>query len=151
MTDKMLAFDMDGTIADLYGVNGWLSKLRKEDASPYLEAKPMWDVDKLNELINKLKQAGWEIAIITWLSKESSPEYAKTVREAKKAWLLKWGFPYDHFHGLKYGTTKADAVRRKASQAILIDDNKKVRDGWHLGETINPKTCDLIDFLASLL
>ena len=68
MTDKMLAFDMDGTIVDLYGVNGWLSKLRKEDASPYLEAKPMWDVDKLNELINKLKQAGWEIAIITWLS-----------------------------------------------------------------------------------
>lgn len=58
MTDKMLAFDMDGTIADLYGVNDWLSKLRKEDASPYLEAKPMWDVDKLNELINKLKQAG---------------------------------------------------------------------------------------------
>ena len=28
---KTLVFDMDGTIADLYGVKGWLKMLRAED------------------------------------------------------------------------------------------------------------------------
>ena len=32
---KMICFDMDGTIADLYAVPGWLEKLRAEDATPY--------------------------------------------------------------------------------------------------------------------
>ena len=32
---KMICFDMDGTIADLYAVPNWLDKLRAEDASPY--------------------------------------------------------------------------------------------------------------------
>ena len=36
--------DMDGTIADLYGVEDWLKKLRAEDSSPYEEAEPMCDL-----------------------------------------------------------------------------------------------------------
>ena len=28
MNDKVLVFDMDGTIANLYGVNNWLESLR---------------------------------------------------------------------------------------------------------------------------
>ena len=31
---KMICFDMDGTIADLYAVPNWLEKLRAYDASP---------------------------------------------------------------------------------------------------------------------
>ena len=34
-------FDMDGTIANLYNVEGWESKLRAEDASPYADASPL--------------------------------------------------------------------------------------------------------------
>ena len=37
----MVCFDMDGTIADLYGVNGWLEMLREENARPYGIANPM--------------------------------------------------------------------------------------------------------------
>ena len=36
-------------------------------------------------------------------------------------------------------------------EAILIDDNAKVRDGWHLGRTIDPTSCDLLDILEELL
>ena len=36
-----IIFDMDGTIADLYGVDDWLTKLRNEDISPYLECEPL--------------------------------------------------------------------------------------------------------------
>jgi hypothetical protein len=33
----------------------------------------------------------------------------------------------------------------------LIDDNAKVRRGWHLGETIDPTACDLLEILKNLL
>ena len=33
-------FDMDGTIADLYGVKNWLPYLEAEDTTPYAIAKP---------------------------------------------------------------------------------------------------------------
>jgi hypothetical protein len=148
---KMLCFDMDGTIADLYGVESWLPKLQAEDASPYFDASPMWDMDKLNKILQALKARGWEIQIITWLSKNSTKEYKTKVRETKKAWLKKWGFQYDHFHGVQYGRTKADSVRGKADYAILIDDNKKIRDGWTLGKTIDPTSCNLLETLSALL
>ena len=38
---KVLVFDMDGTIANLYGVNGWLEDLRNYNPRPYIVAEPM--------------------------------------------------------------------------------------------------------------
>jgi hypothetical protein len=35
--------------------------------------------------------------------------------------------------------------------AILIDDNGKVRKGWHLGETVDPTEIDILDYLEALL
>jgi len=150
---KIICFDMDGTIADLYSVTDWLRKLQAEDASPYEEAAPLWDMEKLNETLNLLHQAGWEIRVITWLAKNSSKEYKNNVRAAKLAWLNKWGFIADHFHGVQYGATKADSVRRvlDGGEAILIDDNAEVRAGWHLGKTIDPTATDLIEKLLGLL
>lgn len=148
---KMICFDMDGTIADLYSVSNWLSKLRSEDPTPYEDAAPMHDMNKLNETLRLLQQAGWEIRIITWLSKNSSESYKAAVRKAKLAWLEKWGFVFDKFHGVQYGATKANSVRKCADMAILIDDNQKVRDGWHLGATIDPVNENLLDALAALL
>lgn len=149
--NRSINFDMDGSINKFYDVPDWLPKLRAEDPSPYLDAEPMWDMEKLNEVLEKLREAGWEINVITWLSKNSSEEYKDAVREAKKAWLEKWSFVYDHFHGVQYGATKADSVRERTDYGILIDDNAKVRDGWHLGETIDPTTTNIIVALAALL
>lgn len=149
---KMICFDMDGTIADLYNVPDWLPKLRAEDASPYEDAAPIYDMDKLNEICAMLQQAGYEIRIITWLSMNSSEEYKDAVRTAKRNWLDKWGFIYDHFHGVQYGATKADSVRNYVdSDAILVDDSAKVRNGWHLGQTIDPTDGNLFENLLGLL
>lgn len=149
---KMICFDMDGTIADLYNVPNWLPKLRAEDASPYEDAAPIYDMDKLNEICAMLQQAGYEIRVITWLSMNSSEEYKDAVRTAKRNWLDKWGFIYDHFHGVQYGATKADSVRNYVeSDAILIDDSAKVRNGWHLGQTIDPTDGNLFENLLGLL
>ncbi len=151
---KMICFDMDGTIADLYGVHNWLPKLRQEDPSPYCEACPMWHMEKLASILREIQNVGIEIRIISWLSKDSSEEYKEATRQAKREWLERYDFPFDFFHGIQYGATKADSIRkylREDEEAILIDDNAKVRAGWHMGETIDPTACDLLEVLASLL
>lgn len=147
---KTLVFDMDGTIADLYGVNGWLENLREENARPYIEAKPLYDMDVLASILGLLRLNGWTIAITSWLSKESTKAYDKKVREAKKEWLAKYNFPYDEIHLVKYGTTKANCTRKNGGFQILVDDNEKVRNGWNLGDTINAKE-NIMEKLTDLL
>lgn len=150
----MICFDMDGTIADLYGVQGWLEDLRNENTRPYEQAEPMWNMQELAKVLENLQNQGVEIRVITWLSKDSSEEYKEKTRQAKIEWLEKVGFPYDKFHGVAYGTTKANAIRKYLEQeelAILIDDNAKVRQGWNMGNTINPTTENIIDILKALL
>lgn len=151
---KMICFDMDGTIADLYGVPNWLARLRQFDPSPYRVAKPMWDMEELAVLLMALQAKGIEIRIITWLSMETTPQYDKLVRQAKIDWLRHYDFPFNHFHGVQYGATKADSIRKCLGEndtAILIDDNAKVRKGWTMGETIDPTACNIVEVLKSLL
>ena len=148
----MICFDMDGTIADLYGVDNWLDMLRTYDPTPYANAEPMWDMAELADILNALRANGVEIRIITWLSKETTAEYDNAVRNAKREWLAKYGFPYDHFHGVRYGATKADSIRKYLNgSAWLIDDNATVRKGWNMGEAIDPTTCDIVELLRGLL
>lgn len=147
---KMIVFDMDGTLAATYSIPNWLKMLRAFDATPYIAAKPMYDMAKLNQLISELKAAGWRIAVTSWLSKETTPAYDAAVRKAKIEWLAAHGFAFDEIHLVKYGTTKADCTRHKAEYQVLVDDNEKVRAGWHLGPTIDA-TNDIMNALAALL
>ena len=146
---KMLVFDMDGTIANLYGVDGWLKDLETEKTRPYEIAEPMYNMTELSEILNRLRTLGWLVCVTTWLAKDATKEYNKAVTKAKKAWLEKYNFPYDEIHCVKYGTTKANCTRKKADFQILIDDNKKVRDGWTLGTTVNAQF-DIMNFLKAL-
>src|SRR5699024_11381467 len=95
---KIICFDMDGTITDLYAVPDWLAKLRADDPSPYRDAAPMWDMTRLREILLKLSVEGWEIRVISWLSKDSTEEYKEAVRQAKREWLERYNFPADKVH-----------------------------------------------------
>ncbi len=147
---KVIVFDMDGTIADLYGVNGWLDMVRAENPKPYEIAKPIYDMSELIEILNELKEIGYIIAITSWLSMGGSKEYNNAVRTAKKQWLDDFHFPYDELHLVKYGTTKANCTRKLGGFQILIDDNEKIRQGWNLGTTVNAKE-NVIEYLRELL
>ena len=147
---KVLVFDMDGTIADLYGVNGWLEDLRNENARPYLMAKPMYDTDILNEILGMLKAQGWKVVVTTWLAKDSTEYYKDLVRKAKLQWLAEQEFPFDEIHLVQYGTTKANCTRKLGGYQILVDDNEQVRNGWHLGDTINANE-NILEKLVDLL
>ena len=148
--NKTLVFDMDGTIANLYGVSGWLSDLRSENVRPYVEADPMYNMDKLAEILNVFKSCGWRIVVTTWLAKGATKAYDNAVREAKIEWLEKYDFPYDEIHLVKYGTTKANCTRKLGGFQVLSDDNEQVRKGWTLGATIDA-SASIIDKLFDYL
>lgn len=148
--NKTLVFDMDGTIADLYGVEGWLEDLRAENPRPYEVAKPLVDMTALNILCEALAARGWRIVVTTWLAKDSSKEYEEKVRRAKLCWLREHEFLFDEFHGVKYGTTKANCTRKHGGFQVLVDDNEAVRNGWHLGGVINANE-NIIEKLIDLL
>lgn len=122
---KALIFDMDGTIADLYNVENWLEKLRAEDASPYRDAKPMYDMDTLGVILNIFRGLGYRIMVVSWGSMNATREYNREVKRAKLDWLNYHGFPYDEVHVIKYGTPKQNFIKDDVS--ILIDDNDEVR------------------------
>ena len=147
---KMLVFDMDGTIANLYAVEGWLKDLQSGNSRPYAEAEPMYDMDEMRDILKELQNKGWKVAITTWLAMNATEEYNQAVTKVKKEWLKKYDFPYDEIHCVKYGTTKANCTRKKADFQILFDDNKKIRDGWTLGTTVNANY-DIMKFLKALV
>lgn len=135
--NRTIVFDMDGTIADFYGVDGWLDYLKAENTTPYEIAKPLYKMDYLNALLVLLKTQGWRIVITTWLAKGGTKEYNDRTRKAKLEWLARHNFPYDEIHLVKYGTTKANCTRKIGGYQVLVDDNENVRKGWTLGHTIN--------------
>lgn len=134
---KAIYFDMDGTIADLYGQRNWLKNLRAEKVAPYEKARPMLDMQALKSALNSLRAKGYTIGIITWLSKDSTEEYKRAVRCAKMDWLDKhFGLGYfDKIHMVQYGTPKHKVATIK--NAILFDDNEEVRQAWNIGTAHN--------------
>ena len=130
MMNKTLVFDMDVTIANLYGVENWLTDLRSFNPRPYIIAEPMYDMEVLKTLLETLKEDGWTIVVTSWLSKGSTKAYDKEVRKAKLEWLEKYQFPFDEIHLIKYGTTKANCTRKLGGVQYLFDDNEQVRKGW---------------------
>ena len=127
---KKIYFDMDGTIADLYGVEGWLADLVAENVRPYAEAKPLVNMQRLARRLNLLRKAGYEIGIITWLCKDGTEAYGKAVAEVKMAWLKKHlaTVEWNEIHILAYGTPK-----ERVGKGILFDDEAHNRNKWGEG------------------
>ena len=122
---KEIWFDMDGTIADLYGVEGWLDMLLNENTRPYEIAKPLVNMRELAKVLNRLIEKGWEIGVISWLSKNGTNDYNKKVANAKIKWLTKHlkSVKFAKIDIVEYGTPKQ--INRNG---ILFDDEKQNRE-----------------------
>ena len=127
---KAIYFDMDGTIADLYGVDGWLDDLCAGYTRPYREARPLVNMRKLGKLLNELQAQGWHIGVISWLSKSGSDEYGDRVAKTKEVWLSKHlgSVHFDEIKIAKYGTPKQFLADHPFG--ILFDDEQPNRDNW---------------------
>lgn len=127
---RTIFFDMDGTIANLYGVEGWLDNLMKEEVRPYKEAKVMLNMQALARVLNRLQREGNKIAIISWLAKNSTNEYDEKVKETKIKWLAKHlsSVQFDEINIVKYGTAKETFIH--SDEDILFDDEERNRNNW---------------------
>jgi len=143
---KMIWFDMDGTIADLYGVENWLPMLIAADPTPYKVAAPLLHLSTLARMLNKVQREGYEIGVISWLSKNSTPEYDELVKEAKLYWLAKHlpSVKWDTVHIVAYGTSKVETC----GGGHLFDDEDRNRNEW--GEGAHTPD-EIIKVLSSLL
>ena len=126
---RTIFFDMDGTIADLYGVNNWLEYLINKDEYPYKNAKPLVNLNSLARILNNLRKRGYRIGVISWLAKNSNNEYDAKVTAAKIKWLNKHltSVKFDEINIVRYGTPK-EAFNN--NNDILFDDEEKNRDNW---------------------
>lgn len=125
-----LCFDLDGTIADLYGVWEWLEALQSEDAAPYYNAAERYDLDYLNDLLELYKTYGGHIVVLTWLAKgEPSEGFKRASSAAKMLWLRENLPAIEDVRTLDYGTPKWRCVQDMKS-AILFDDEPLNRVQW---------------------
>ena len=137
-------FDMDGTIADLYGVDNWLDYLIAGDVFPYETAEPLLRLSALARRLNNLQKNGYNLAVISWLSKNGTDEYNAEVEMVKRKWLAKHlpSVKWDAIHIVPYGTPKQNFCENPLD--ILFDDEAKNRENW------TGRAYDVNDILATL-
>lgn len=126
-----ICFDMDGTIANLYGVTNWLEYLISGNEYPYLHAEVMVNMNSLARVLNRLQRNGIEIGIISWLAKNSNDSYDEKVTVAKKKWLKKHlaSVHFDFVKIVSYGTDKN--IVCTSTDDILFDDEAPNREKWN--------------------
>ena len=134
---KAYYFDMDGTLADLYGVEGWLADLEAHNPRPYDEAKVMHNMSVLARKIHRAQKKGIKVGIISWLSKTATEDYNKVVEKAKRKWLKKHlkSVTFDEIFIVPYGTPKHTLV---ADGSVLFDDEHRNLQAWDKGEAYPP-------------
>lgn len=125
---KAIWFDMDGTIANLYGVKNWLEYLQNESEFPYISATPLVNMNSLARVLNNLQRNGYTVNIISWTAKNSTADYAEKVATAKRAWLFRHlrSVKFDHIDIVNYGTPK-----NIGRNGILFDDEIHNRETWN--------------------
>jgi hypothetical protein len=81
----------------------------------------------LARLLNKLAKKGYEINVISWLAKNSTPDYDEMVANTKREWLAKHlaSVKFDNIHIVPYGTPK-----ETLGNGILFDDEAPNRNNW---------------------
>lgn len=141
---RQINFDMDGTIANFYGVEGWLDYILASDTTPYEQAKPLVNFSSLARILNRLQRNGWEINIISWLAKSKDNEYNERIAIAKREWLAKHlpSVQWNNISIVAYGTPKSTC-----GNGILFDDEEPNRKEWK-GKAYNVE--NIIEILKNL-
>ena len=118
---------MDGTLANLYGVENWLESLMNKDTTPYAIAKPLLNLSALARVLNRLQREGYKLNIISWLAKVNDVEYNKAIAVVKVTWLAKHlpSVKWDKITIVPYGTPKSTC-----GNGYLFDDEEPNRNEW---------------------
>ena len=122
--------DLDGTVVNFYGVPNWLECLEAQDSTPYRVAKPLVNLSTLARYLNRLQARGYNIGIISWLSKSGTDKFNAEVAEVKRDWLAKHlpSVQWDEIHIVPYGVPKSNCAT--CPNAILFDDEQRNLNEW---------------------
>ena len=122
--------DLDGTVVNFYGVPNWLECLEAQDSTPYRIAKPLVNLSTLARYLNRLQARGYNIGIISWLSKSGTDKFNAEVAEVKREWLAKHlpSVQWDEIHIVPYGVPKSNCAT--CPNAILFDDEQRNLNEW---------------------
>ena len=144
---KWIWFDMDGTLSDLYAVHGWKEKVRAFDPAPYREAKPLLRFDAFARQVNALKRKEYQVGVISWSSRVSTPEYHEAVAAAKHAWLRRHlpSVSWDSVLVVPFGTPKWQVC----APGMLFDDDELARVGATFGYDAIRDGAYVLSFLDS--
>lgn len=123
--------DMDGTVYPLYQQENWLNRLENSDPSVFSADEAMVSEATLLSLFPTEK---YTIKVLSMTPKNASKEYCEKVIEAKNAWLDKFFPSIKERIYLPYGNNKN---LKNSSNAILIDDNKEIRENFR-GLALDP-------------
>lgn len=123
---KIVYFDMDGTIANLYAVNNVFERLDNLDAKVYEEATP---IIKYIEMLKEFKAMGYKVIILSCLGMISEKQFDIDTIKYKNNWLDKYvGKEYiDDRMFIEYTKHKENYVKEGG---ILVDDDDKVLCNW---------------------
>ena len=121
-SNATIYFDLDGTIADLYGFDGWLDCLQNEQTTPYTEAGLLVDGEQFRNFLAAGRAAGVLFGVISWCAKNASKDYRKAIRRARIDWLKKNNLLqcFSELHVVRYGTPKNRAAKNRTG--VLVDD-----------------------------
>jgi hypothetical protein len=144
MKELKICFDLDGTIANLYAVDGWLNMLINHDPTPYKVAEPMLNMSAFARLLHKAQRLGYEIVVLSWLAKGSTAEYDMAVTQAKIEWLRNHlpSVEWNEINIVAYGTPKHEICG-----GVLFDDEEHNRNMWGQGAY---EPCEILEFLRGL-
>lgn len=142
-------FDMDGTFYNLYGFDGWLECILSEKTECYKNSTLLVDYDSFVNVLNELKEKGYTIGIITWLSKNASKQYQNKVRMTKYHYIKKnFGDIFDEIHILQYGKDKSYYCKEND---ILFDDEMPNREKWENKNGIAYDVNEIVTILQNIL
>lgn len=122
MKRTVVYLDMDGTIADLYGMKNWLEKLENEAKGLFLGCEPLVSEEELEYIF---PSEMYELRICSMTPKDASDEYCQVVIEEKNQWLDKYFPNITRRVYMKYGNNKN---LKNSRNHILVDDNEIIRN-----------------------
>ena len=145
---KKIYFDMDGTFYNLYGYEGWLECILSEKTECYTQSTLLVDYDSFVNVLSELKNKGYTLGIITWLSKNATKKYQNKVRSAKYRYIQKYfNGIFDEIHIIQYGKNKSEYCN---NGDILFDDEENNRIEWNKVNGISYDVMDLLETLQTL-
>lgn len=146
--EKKIYFDMDGTFYNLYGFDGWLECILSEKTECYTKSSLLVNYEEFINVLRELKEKGYTIGIITWLSKNATRRYQNMVRNAKYRYIAKYfNGIFDEIHIIQYGKNKNQYAE---NGYILFDDEENNRIQWEKKNGISYNVNNIIDILTTL-